>query len=108
MQIKVFKAPTMKEAMAAMKEELGDDAVILHSKKYKEGGVLGLGSKEVVEITAAVEESSLPQKDDNFRPTPPKRNRRFSQIPRLIVTKQAAQLKVSNRLKKMLKIYPRR
>ena len=72
MQIKVFKAATMKEAMAAMKEELGDDAVILHSKKYKEGGVLGLGSKEIVEITAAVEESSLPQKDENFRPIPPK------------------------------------
>ena len=61
MQIKVFKAGTMKEAMAAMKAELGDDAVILHSKKYKEGGLLGLGSKEIVEITAAVEETSLPK-----------------------------------------------
>ena len=61
MQIKVFKANTMKEAMAAMKAELGDDAVILHSKKYKEGGLLGLGSKEIVEITAAVEEASLPK-----------------------------------------------
>ena len=54
----------MKDAMAAMKAELGDDAVILHSKKYKEGGLLGIGSREVVEITAAVEESSLPKKKE--------------------------------------------
>ena len=52
----------MKDAMEAMKAELGDEAVILHSKKYKEGGLLGIGSREVVEITAAVEESSLPKK----------------------------------------------
>ena len=64
MQIKVFKAGNMKDAMAAMKKELGEDAVILHSKKYKEGGILGIGSREVVEITAAVEESSLPKKSD--------------------------------------------
>ena len=50
--------------MAAMKAELGDEAVILHSKKYREGGLLGIGSREVVEITAAVEETSLPQKTE--------------------------------------------
>ena len=64
MQIKVFKASNMKDAMAAMKAELGEDAVILHSKKYKEGGILGIGSREVVEITAAVEENSLPKKTE--------------------------------------------
>ena len=67
MQIKVFKAGNMKDAMAAMKAELGEDAVILHSKKYKEGGILGIGSREVVEITAAIEESSLPKKEDTPR-----------------------------------------
>ena len=72
MQIKVFKAGTMKEAMAAMKAELGDDAVILHSKKYKEGGVLGIGSKEVVEITAAVEESAMPEREIAPKPAPPR------------------------------------
>ena len=50
--------------MTAMKAELGDEAVILHSKKYKEGGILGIGSREVVEITAAVEETSLPKKSE--------------------------------------------
>ncbi len=67
MQIKVFKAGNMKDAMAAMKAELGEDAVILHSKKYKEGGILGIGSREVVEITAAIEETALPKKTDTPR-----------------------------------------
>ena len=54
----------MKEAVAKMKDELGDDAVILHTKKYKEGGLLGLGSKEMVEITAAIEdEKPSPKKE---------------------------------------------
>ena len=54
----------MKEAVAKMKAELGDDAIILHTKKYKEGGLLGLGSKEIVEITAAIEdEKPEPKKE---------------------------------------------
>ena len=71
MQIKVFKAGNMKDAMANMKAELGEDAVILHSKKYKEGGILGIGSREVVEITAAIEESSLPKKTETSRRVAP-------------------------------------
>ena len=63
----------MKEAVAKMKAELGDDAVILHTKKYKEGGLLGLGSKEMVEITAAIEdEKPAPKKEPEIpqRTTP--------------------------------------
>ena len=41
MQIKSFKAPTLKEAMANVKSELGVDAVILHTNKIKKGGILG-------------------------------------------------------------------
>lgn len=56
MRIKVFKAATLKEAMADVKEELGVDAVILHTKKYRKGGFFGYKSKEVVEVTAAIED----------------------------------------------------
>jgi len=42
--------------MAQVKAELGADAVILHTKKYREGGFLGYGSSEVVEVTAAIED----------------------------------------------------
>ena len=55
----------MKEAMQQVKEELGRDAVILHTKKYREGGFLGYHSKEVVEVTAAIEDSA--EKKENKR-----------------------------------------
>ena len=35
MRIKVFKAVDLKEAMAMVKDELGSDAVILHTKRYR-------------------------------------------------------------------------
>ena len=57
MQIKSFKAPTLKEAMANVKSELGVDAVILHTNKIKKGGILGFHSKEIVEVIAAVEDA---------------------------------------------------
>lgn len=56
MQIKSFKAPTLKEAMANVKSELGVDAVILHTNKIKKGGILGFHAKEIVEVIAAVED----------------------------------------------------
>ena len=58
MRIKVFKAPTLKEAMADVKAELGMDAVILHTKRYRKGGFLGYKSKEIVEVTAAIEDTA--------------------------------------------------
>jgi len=56
LRIKVFKAHTTKEAMAMVKAELGLDAVILHTKRYRKGGFFGYKGKEMVEVTAAVEE----------------------------------------------------
>ena len=59
MQIKSFKAPTLKEAMANVKAELGSDAVILHTNKIKKGGILGFHSKEIIEVIAAVEDEAV-------------------------------------------------
>ena len=78
MQIKVYKAGSMKDALAAMKAELGPNAVILHSKKYRESGLLGFRSKEVVEITAAIDEDATAAesapKPASAPVTPPKQN----------------------------------
>lgn len=40
-----------------VKDELGRDAVILHTKRYRKGGLLGFKSKEIVEVTAAVDDT---------------------------------------------------
>jgi flagellar biosynthesis protein FlhF len=55
MWIKKFQAPTLQEAVAKVKAELGPDAVILHTAHVKTGGLLGLFASRVVEVTAAVE-----------------------------------------------------
>lgn len=71
MRIKVFQAATMKDAMAQVKDELGDDAVILHTKRIKKGGILGYGAKEIFEVTAALDEVTRrpPKKRSERLPT---------------------------------------
>jgi flagellar biosynthesis protein FlhF len=54
--IKKFKAPTMWEAMKLAKDFFGDSAIVLQSKKIKEGGLYDLTKAEVVEITATSEQ----------------------------------------------------
>ncbi len=57
MKIKKFTGKSFQEAFAQVKETLGADAVILNSRKIKEGGLLDfLGNKEIYEITAAVDD----------------------------------------------------
>ena len=52
-----------------VKEELGSDAVILHTKRYKKKtGILGLKSKEVVEVTAAIEDNEAAARPMEVRP----------------------------------------
>ncbi len=62
MLVKTFQAPTMAEALRQVKAELGPDAMILSTKKEKQGGILGFFSKQVVKVTAAI---------DPHRPAPP-------------------------------------
>jgi flagellar biosynthesis protein FlhF len=51
--LKTFHADSMAEALSLVKRTLGPHAVILHTRKYKRGGILGLGARQVVEVTAA-------------------------------------------------------
>jgi|GEM_PF-406054 len=60
MHIKKFEAPTLQEALENVKRELGPEAIILQTKKYKRG--FGLMSQGSVEITAAISDRSLLKK----------------------------------------------
>ena len=60
MRIKRFSAPTLKEAVGQMKKELGNDAIILESRKVKKDGIFDFSKKERMEILAAL---------DNYRDT---------------------------------------
>ncbi len=51
----------MPEAMTKVKEELGNDAVILNTKKVETGGFLGLFTKKKIEVIAAIDPKSRPR-----------------------------------------------
>lgn len=62
MQIKKFVADNAQEAIKKVRDELGDDAVIIHTKKIKVKGIFGISSKEKVEVLAALEKQSVDSK----------------------------------------------
>lgn len=55
MKVKLFTANTINEAMSQVKSELGRDAIILHTRRFRKGGFLGFFGKEMVEVMAAID-----------------------------------------------------
>jgi flagellar biosynthesis protein FlhF len=55
MRIKRFEAPTIQEALVKVKKDLGPEAVILYTKTFRKGGVLGFFGTPMAEITAGVD-----------------------------------------------------
>lgn len=45
----------MQEAMNQVKETLGRDAIILHTRKFRKGGIGGFFGREMIEVMAAVD-----------------------------------------------------
>ena len=56
MKIKKYRASSIREALLRIKEELGPDAVILKTQEFKNPA----NPQEKVEVTAALDESSMP------------------------------------------------
>ena len=59
MPLKVYRARSMTEALTEVKKDLGQDAVILHTRTFKTPGVLGFGARNMVEITATDDEPTV-------------------------------------------------
>lgn len=55
MKVKLFTAQNMADAMAQVKQDLGRDAIILHTRRFRKGGFFGFFGKEMVEVMAAVD-----------------------------------------------------
>ena len=53
MRLKTFRAFTLDEALAAVHDDLGSDAAILHTRTFRRGGLFGIGGRELVEIIAS-------------------------------------------------------
>lgn len=59
MKLKHYTADTLQEAMLKVKNDLGRDAVILHTRRLKRGGLLGFFGKEHFEVIATLEAKVL-------------------------------------------------
>ena len=53
MRLKTFRAFSLSEALDAVQQDLGPTAAILHTRTFKQGGFLGLGGRDVVEVIAS-------------------------------------------------------
>lgn len=62
MNIKKIVGSTMQEAMRKVKNELGNEAVILNSRVISTGGFFGLFKKKQFEVIAALDEAPLVEK----------------------------------------------
>jgi flagellar biosynthesis protein FlhF len=56
MRIKKFVGQDIKTLTEQMKKELGPDAIVLNTRRRSQGGMLGPLGKEMIEITAAIDE----------------------------------------------------
>lgn len=69
MIVKKFQADTETEAILKAKEELGSGAVVLNVKTLKQRGIFRLFKKDIVEVTAALEEKEFINGINNKKPT---------------------------------------
>ncbi len=54
MQVKKFTASNMQEAIKMIKEELGPRAIVISTRKVRQGsGAFGMFGKHALEVTAA-------------------------------------------------------
>ena len=63
MVIKKYIVKNMNEGLTRIRYELGKDAIIISQRKVRKAGLKGLFSKKVIEVTAAVENSSNQNKN---------------------------------------------
>lgn len=68
MNVKRYIAPNVQEAMIKVKNELGRDAIILHTRKIKRKGLKGLFKKPVIEVVAAIEETQVEETKTLVKP----------------------------------------
>ncbi|MGM0370209.1 MAG: flagellar biosynthesis protein FlhF [Bacillota bacterium] len=81
MKVKKYRAPTMQEAVFKVKSDLGSDAIILDTRKFKEGGFLGFFADPVVEVVATLErEEKRSETSNNQTKKEPEQNDNFAAL----------------------------
>ena len=80
MKVRFFTADSIQDAMAQVKNVLGRDAIILHTRTFRKGGVFGFFGKEKVEVMAAIDTPTAPVIEKKVQPSVPIRPKVQSSI----------------------------
>lgn len=59
MKVKKYRAETLREALEQIKTELGEDALILNTKKVQSNGLFGIGAKDQIEVTVTADTEAV-------------------------------------------------
>jgi flagellar biosynthesis protein FlhF len=54
MKIKSYRAATLREALIRIKKELGEDALVIETKRVRAGGIFGVGARDQIEVRVAL------------------------------------------------------
>lgn len=68
MKVRFFTADSIQDAMAQVKNVLGRDAMILHTRTVRKGGILGFFAKEKIEVMAAIDTPVAPITEEKIQP----------------------------------------
>jgi flagellar biosynthesis protein FlhF len=63
MKVKRYRAATMREALEKVKHDIGEEALVLETKKVRAGGFFGFGATEQVEVRVALDSVALGRVD---------------------------------------------
>jgi flagellar biosynthesis protein FlhF len=92
MHLKRYRSETVKDALRAVRAELGPDALVLSSRTVLATSVRGLLGKRVIEITAAAERHEVPEER---HPAPPRGAKARKRAVERAVNEIAARLQAS-------------
>ena len=53
MKTKSYRAASLREALLQIKQELGEDALVLETKQVRAGGLFGVGARDLIEVRVA-------------------------------------------------------
>ncbi len=65
MRVKKFTGLTLKEVTDQMKSEFGENAIILNTRKITKGGMFSFLGKDLLEITAGIDEEPVTVENEN-------------------------------------------
>ena len=100
MRVKKYQAEDMQQAVLKVKSDLGSDAIILHTRRFKKGGFFGFFAKEMVEVLATKETKLKDEVSDKQKDTSQKDTSQKEKPPQKVKEKNNDS-EVKNELKEM-------